>query len=46
MNRMGFQPRTPVFERAKTVRASDLAATVNGPVGLGRESNSALLGFN
>jgi hypothetical protein len=30
MPRVGFKPTTPVFERAKTVHASDRAATVNG----------------
>jgi hypothetical protein len=30
MPRVGFEPRIPAFERAKTVRASDLAATVIG----------------
>jgi hypothetical protein len=28
MSRVGFEPRTPVFERAKTVHALDRAATV------------------
>jgi hypothetical protein len=27
---VGFEPTTPVFERAKTVRALDCAATVIG----------------
>jgi hypothetical protein len=30
MPRMGFEPTIPVFERAKTVHASDRAATVIG----------------
>jgi hypothetical protein len=30
MPRVGFAPTTPVFERAKTFHALDLAATVNG----------------
>jgi hypothetical protein len=30
MPRVGFEPTTPVFERAKTVYASDRAATVIG----------------
>jgi hypothetical protein len=28
---MGFEPTTPVFERAKTIHALDGAATVIGP---------------
>jgi hypothetical protein len=28
--RVGFEPTTPVFDRAKTVHASDRAATVIG----------------
>jgi hypothetical protein len=30
MSRVGFEPTTPVFERAKTVHAWDRAATVIG----------------
>jgi hypothetical protein len=30
MPRVGFEPRTPVFERAKTIHVIDLAATVLG----------------
>jgi hypothetical protein len=30
MPRVGFEPTTPVFERAKTVNTSDRAATVIG----------------
>jgi hypothetical protein len=30
MPRLGFEPATPVFERAKTVHALDRAATVIG----------------
>jgi hypothetical protein len=30
MHRVGFEPTTPVFERAKTVHALDRAATVIG----------------
>jgi hypothetical protein len=30
MLRVGFEPRIPVFERAKTVHALDRAATVIG----------------
>jgi hypothetical protein len=30
MPRVGFEPRIPVFERAKTVHASDRAATLIG----------------
>jgi hypothetical protein len=30
MPRVGFDPTTPVFERAKTAHALDRAATVNG----------------
>jgi hypothetical protein len=30
MPRVGFEPRIPVFERAKTVPALDRAATVTG----------------
>jgi hypothetical protein len=30
MPRVRFEPKTPVFERAKAVHALDLAATVNG----------------
>jgi hypothetical protein len=30
MPRVGFEPTTPVFERPKTVHASDRAATVMG----------------
>jgi hypothetical protein len=29
--RMGFEPTTPVFERAKTVHALDSVTTVIGP---------------
>jgi hypothetical protein len=32
MPRVGFDPTTPVFERAKTVHALDLVATVFGSV--------------
>jgi hypothetical protein len=31
MPRVGFEPKIPVFERAKTVHASDRADTVIGP---------------
>jgi hypothetical protein len=31
MPRVGFEPKTPVLERAKTVNASERAATVIGP---------------
>jgi hypothetical protein len=34
MPRVGFEPTTPVFERAKTVHALDLAATVIDQDGL------------
>jgi hypothetical protein len=30
MPRVGFEPKTPVFERAKTVHALDRAATMTG----------------
>jgi hypothetical protein len=30
MRRAGFEPRIPAFERAKTVHASDRAATMVG----------------
>jgi hypothetical protein len=30
MPQVGFEPMIPVFERAKTVHALDLAATVTG----------------
>jgi hypothetical protein len=30
MRRVGFEPTTPVFERAKTVHVLDRAATVSG----------------
>jgi hypothetical protein len=32
MSRVGFEPTIPVFERAKTVHASDRAVTVIGCV--------------
>jgi hypothetical protein len=32
MRRVGFEPTTPVFERATTVNASDRAASVIGIV--------------
>jgi hypothetical protein len=32
MPKMGFEPTVPVFERVKTVHASDRAATVIGKV--------------
>jgi hypothetical protein len=30
MPQLGFEPTTPVFERAKTIHALDLTATVIG----------------
>jgi hypothetical protein len=30
MDRVGFEPATPAFERATRVRGSDRTATVNG----------------
>jgi hypothetical protein len=30
MHRVGFEPTTPIFDREKTVRASDRAVNVNG----------------
>jgi hypothetical protein len=32
MRRVGFEPTTPVFERAKTVRSLDRAPTVIGSI--------------
>jgi hypothetical protein len=32
MPRVGFEPTTPVFERAKIVHASDCAASVTGNI--------------
>jgi hypothetical protein len=34
MSRVGFKPTTPVFKRAKTVHASDRAATVIANIAL------------
>jgi hypothetical protein len=41
MRRVGFEPTTPFFERAKTIYALDLAATV---IGLASISSINLLG--
>jgi hypothetical protein len=41
MPRVGFEPTTPVFERAKTVHALDRAAPV---IGIDRMSSEQLIG--
>jgi hypothetical protein len=33
MHRVGFKPKTPVFERAKTINILDRATTVTGTLG-------------
>jgi hypothetical protein len=41
MPRVGFEPMTPVFERAKMVHALDRAATVNGSLYSTRNRNTS-----
>jgi hypothetical protein len=44
MPRVGFEPTTPVFERAKTVHALDRAATVISSCGFDTSVYSANAG--